>query len=91
MPLLDALIVAHGQPSAPEMAEEALAGFRQKVAKHAPEVCIGSATLAARGSLEGQLANLRPNAPVYPLFMSEGWFVKTNLANRLKTASVNST
>lgn len=88
MPMLDALIVAHGQPSAPVAAEQALARFRDQVALYMPDAQLGAATLAAAGSLEAQLNKLRPNAPVYPLFMSNGWFVKTNLAGRLGNAPV---
>lgn len=89
MPMLDALIVAHGQPSAPVEAEQALARFRDQVALHMQGAQFGAATLAATGSLETQLNKLRPNAPVYPLFMSNGWFVKTNLAGRLRNAPVD--
>ncbi len=88
MPEFDALIVSHGQPSAPDPAEAALAGFVGRVQQHCPDLRLGSATMAAPGRLEETLEQLAHNAPVYPMFMSDGWFVKTALAKRLDGAPV---
>ncbi|WP_299421537.1 CbiX/SirB N-terminal domain-containing protein [uncultured Shimia sp.] len=88
MTQFDALIVAHGQPSAPEEAEASLETFLAELESRISGISIGSATLAAPGTLEEKLAQLRPNGAIYPLFMTDGWFVKTNLAKRLGDASV---
>lgn len=83
---IDALIVSHGQPSLPDPAEAALADYVTKVQAHMPDLRLGSATLARPGSLEAQLGKMAPGAVVYPLFMSDGWFVRTCLAGRLGDA-----
>lgn len=88
MTQFDALIVAHGQPSAQEEAEASLETFLAELESKASGISIGAATLAAPGKLEEKLAQLRPNGVIYPLFMTDGWFVKTNLAKRLGTAPV---
>ncbi len=84
----DALIVAHGQPSDPKAAELALAQFSAEIESFLPGFLLGSATLAAPDALETKLGNLREGGVVYPLFMTDGWFVKTTLANRLGDAKV---
>ena len=84
----DALIVSHGQPSAPDPAETVLSTFAKRVQAERPDLHVGAATMAAPGRLEAALTHLKPGAPVYPMFMSEGWFVKTALARRL--SEVNS-
>ena len=82
-----ALIVAHGQPSAPEGAERAIAALARAVAAVLPGWRVRGATLAAPGALEAALAALgsRP-VPVYPHFMSDGWFVRTRIPQRLAAA-----
>ena len=82
-PAIDALIVAHGQPSDPEPAEAALAALTRRVQAHCPELRLGSATLANGTALEQATATLCESGAVYPLFMSNGWFVKTALRKRL--------
>ncbi|MCK0126463.1 hypothetical protein MWU76_18880 [Gelidibacter sp. F2691] len=84
----DALIISHGQPSSPEPAEAALADYVARVQTHLPGVKLGCATLAAPGRVSDVLAKTKPGAPVYPLFMSDGWFVRTCLAGRLGDAPV---
>lgn len=84
----DALIISHGQPSSPEPAEEALATYVARVQTHLPDAKLGCATLAAPGRVADVLAKTKPGAPVYPLFMSDGWFVRTCLAGRLGDAPV---
>lgn len=88
MEQFDALIISHGQPSSPEPAEEALADYVTRVQSHLPGVKLGCATLAAQGRVKDALENTKPGAPVYPLFMSDGWFVRTCLAERLGDAPV---
>ena len=83
---IDALIVSHGQPSSPDPAEAALAQYVARVQAHLPGLRLGHATLAKRGSLSAQLEKMVPGAPVYPLFMSDGWFVRTCLAGRVGDA-----
>lgn len=83
-PATDALIVAHGQPSDPVPAEEALAALADRVRQVLPGLRIASATMANPGVLERAIEALPEQAPVYPLFMAEGWFVKTALAKRLE-------
>lgn len=79
----DALIVAHGQPSDPEPAENALRGLTESVQALLPDIRLGSATMASPGSLEAALTNLRPDGVVYPLFMANGWFTRIALPKRL--------
>lgn len=88
MSQLDALIVAHGQPSAPEEAEASLGAFLADLETSLSGISVGAATLAAPGKLEEKLALLRPDGVIYPLFMTDGWFVKTTLTKRLGHASV---
>ncbi|MEX0347882.1 MAG: CbiX/SirB N-terminal domain-containing protein [Paracoccaceae bacterium] len=79
----NALIVAHGQPSDPAPASAALAAFARDVERHAPDLSLSSATLAAPGELDLVLQGLPDHAPVYPLFMARGWFVTDVLPRRL--------
>ncbi|MCB1354917.1 MAG: cobalamin biosynthesis protein CbiX [Rhodobacteraceae bacterium] len=81
-----ALIVAHGQPSAPDGAEKALAALAAQVAERLPGWRVGSATLAAPGALAAALLTFGGRALVYPLFMTNGWFVSTRLPDRLAAA-----
>lgn len=78
-----ALIVAHGQPSDPAPAEAALAAFAARVDALAGPVSVHSATLAAPGALEAQLAELPEGTVIYPLFMAKGWFVTSALPKRV--------
>lgn len=82
-PAIDALIVAHGQPSDPKPAEAALAQLTGRVQALLPELRLGSATMANGTRLEEQLATLPDDGLVYPLFMANGWFVRTALRRRL--------
>lgn len=82
-----ALIVTHGQPSAPDAPEAALAGLAARVARHLPGLRVGSATLAGDGTLGRALATLGPGpVAVYPFFMADGWFVGTHLPRRIAHA-----
>jgi sirohydrochlorin ferrochelatase len=71
-----ALIVAHGQPSAPATAEAA-------ISTHLPGWQVGSATLAAPGALARAVAHHGPSGVVFPLFMACGWFTGTHLPGQL--------
>ncbi|WP_127114345.1 sirohydrochlorin chelatase [Shimia sediminis] len=82
-PATDALIVAHGQPSDPEPAEAALAELTLRVQAYLPELRVQSATLANGDAFEHGLKTLRPDGLVYPLFMANGWFVRTELRRRI--------
>ena len=82
-----ALIVAHGQPSSPEGPEARIAAFAAEVAAGLPGWRVAGATLAAPGALARAVGTLGSEAPVvYPLFMADGWFVKSLLPKRLAEA-----
>jgi len=81
-----AIIVSHGQPSDPEVAERELGALAALVARHLPGWHVGAATLAQPGALDAALAGAGPAPVVYPLFMTEGWFTGDNLRNRLTDA-----
>ncbi len=78
-----ALIVSHGQPSDPGPAETALARLALRIARHLPGWSVQSATMAMPGRLEVQARQSPPGTHVYPLFMADGWFVRTRLRQRL--------
>jgi len=84
----EALIVAHGQPSAPVPPELWLQGFAKAVNNHLPNWTIRSATLAMPGSVERQVAEIKPCSPVYPMFMADGFFVSRMLPKRLGDAKL---
>lgn len=80
-----ALIVAHGQPSAPAAAEEDLRTLAQRVQRHLPDWQVRSATLAAPDALGAALRG-HGDPVVFPFFMADGWFIRTALPGRLKEA-----
>lgn len=80
-----AIIVAHGQPSDPVPPEVEMAELAQKVAARLPGWRIGSATLAAPESLKSAL-QATDNPVIFPLFMADGWFIRTLLPQRLAEA-----
>jgi sirohydrochlorin ferrochelatase len=81
-----AVIVAHGSPSDPPRQEAAMAGFARAVARHRPGLRVASATLADPAALPRALAAAGDGAVVYPMFMSDGWFVSDLLPKRLAKA-----
>ncbi len=81
-----ALIITHGQPSEPEVAEAALARVAAQVAAILPAWRVGSATLAAEGRLAAVVGDLGPAGLVFPMFMACGWFTGTHLPKRLAEA-----
>lgn len=82
-PARTALIAAHGQPSAPEPPEAALAELARAVSRHLPGWRVASATIASPGRLEATREALAENTLLYPLFMSPGFFVRRVLPERL--------
>ncbi|MGB7321472.1 MAG: CbiX/SirB N-terminal domain-containing protein [Albidovulum sp.] len=81
-----ALIIAHGQPSDPEPAEVDMATFTAKVAEYLPDWQIGSVTLAMPGGLKKALQTY-DKPLIFPLFMADGWFIRTLLPKRLAEAN----
>lgn len=82
-----ALIVAHGQPSDPGPAENALAELAAQVGSHLPGWQVLSATLAADGALTSALhRGGNAGGVVYPMFMADGWFTRRHLPDRLSKA-----
>jgi sirohydrochlorin ferrochelatase len=77
-----AILVAHGSPADPAPQEAAMMALAVRVAMWRPGWRIRGATLACPGSLEAAVAAM-PDAMVYPFFMAEGWFTRTNLPKRL--------
>lgn len=80
------LIVAHGQPSDPQKAEDELALLGRALGALLPERAVETATLAAPGVVAKKLAALGPGGRVYPLFMAGGWFTRVLLPKRLAEA-----
>lgn len=78
-----ALLIAHGQPSAPDPAETELARLAAKVAALLPGWRIGSATLAAPGRLTEAIKALGPRGLAFPMFMAGGWFSRVQLPAKL--------
>jgi len=80
-----ALIVAHGSPSDPDLLDETVCRLARRIAEGAPGWRIRAATLAKRGSLEAAVSAVGRGEliTVYPLFMSDGWFVSQELPRRL--------
>lgn len=81
-----AIIVSHGQPSDPLPAEAELAALTGKVASQLHGWQVTSATLANPGALENALSRVGPAPMIYPLFMTDGWFVRSALPKRIGEA-----
>lgn len=80
------LIIAHGQPSAPDVAAAELAAFAAKVARLLPERRVLSATLAEPEAVARAVAELGPGGRVFPMFMAGGWFTRVQIPARLRAA-----
>ncbi len=78
------ILVAHGQPSTPEQGEAALAEVARGVARHLPDRQVSSATLAGAQTLEAALRDAGDSALIYPMFMTQGWFLTNALSKRLE-------
>ena len=84
-----ALIVAHGAPSAPEGPEQVLHGLAAATEALLPGGwAVRGATLAAPGALAAALSDLPETKRllVYPHFMADGWFSTEELPRRLRDA-----
>lgn len=85
MPNSDTVIlVAHGQPSDPEPAEDNLAGLGRRVQAHLPELRVLTATLATKGKLEKACQSAGAGVMIYPCFMARGYFTAQVLPKRLE-------
>ena len=76
-----AILVSHGQPSAPPPAEIHLAYMAAQVSEHLPRWDVRSATLSAKGALDSAMAE---GAVIFPFFMARGYFTARVLPDRLK-------
>ncbi len=63
-----------------------MAEFARAVGRHLPDRRIASATLADAAALPRALAAAGDRARIYPMFMSDGWFVSSLLPKRLAEA-----
>ncbi|SMO95212.1 sirohydrochlorin chelatase [Paracoccus laeviglucosivorans] len=80
-----ALIVAHGQPGDPGPQQAAVETLAAAVARHLPDLQVQGATLAMPGALDvADDATL-----IYPMFMAQGWFTRSELPRRLALAGAN--
>ncbi|MDO5647753.1 sirohydrochlorin chelatase [Paracoccus sp. (in: a-proteobacteria)] len=79
-----AIIVAHGQPGDPGPQEQALQVLAAQVAACNPGCPVHGATLA----MPGALRVAEPGDLIYPMFMAEGWFTRSELPRRLEQAGV---
>lgn len=86
----NALIVAHGQPSAPDGPEAQIGALAASVAGLLPGWQVRGATLAAPGALEAALQGLA-DPVIFPLFMADGWFLRRALPDRLAAAGHSGT
>lgn len=81
-----ALIVTHGQPSAPETAGRANRTLAAKVQALLPEWQVFGPTLAEADALGKAIAQSGAGGVVYPMFMADGWFTQSHLPARLQAA-----
>lgn len=79
---MKAVIVAHGQPGDPEPQDRAIRQLARQIARHDPGCAVIGATLA----MPGALAAADDDSLIYPMFMAEGWFTRTELPRRLAEA-----
>jgi sirohydrochlorin ferrochelatase len=83
--MTEAILVAHGSPADPVPQEAAMQALAVRVAMWLPGWHLRGATMAMPGALETALDAM--TAPlIYPFFMAEGWFTRTNLPRRLAAA-----
>lgn len=83
-PVTEAAIVAHGQPGDPAPLQRDLEALAARVQPLLPGWRVHGATLADAESL----TRLRGVRLVYPLFMAEGWFTRSEMPRRLMAAGV---
>lgn len=84
-----AVIVAHGAPSDPEPLDRSIKDFSKRIAAASNGLRVVGATLAKSGSLDEALANAGADETIaiYPFFMSDGWFVSSELRRRVGEAT----
>ncbi len=80
-----ALIVAHGQPSDPKPAAEAMARLAAQVQALLPGWSVGAATLAEPGAVGRAVAG-QAGGVVFPMFMTGGWFTRVQIPAKLAEA-----
>ncbi|WP_295043622.1 cobalamin biosynthesis protein CbiX [uncultured Paracoccus sp.] len=78
-----AVIVSHGQPGDPGPQQQAIEDLAERVAACDPGCPVAGATLAMPGAL-GAVAD--DDSLIYPMFMAEGWFTRSELPRRLAQA-----
>ncbi len=81
-----ALLISHGQPSDPDGPEADLRALAAEVAGHLSGWKVAGTTLSGQGTLEAAIRTLGTDIIVYPLFMTDGWFVSDRLPARLTQA-----
>jgi sirohydrochlorin ferrochelatase len=78
-----AVIVSHGQPGDPGPQQQAIKDLAARVAACDPGCEVVGATLAMPGALA---AVADDDCLIYPMFMAEGWFTRSELPRRLAQA-----
>ncbi|SNR40740.1 sirohydrochlorin chelatase [Paracoccus sediminis] len=78
-----AVIVSHGQPGNPGPQQRAVEDLAARVAACGPGCPVAGATLAMPGALA---AVADDDSLIYPMFMAEGWFTRSELPRRLAQA-----
>lgn len=86
------LIVAHGAPSCPPSQEFWLHDLAARVSAAGARGAVGT-TLAARAPFAGAVARAAAAAAggmvrIYPMFMTDGWFTRSELPRRLAAAGL---
>jgi sirohydrochlorin ferrochelatase len=82
-----ALIVAHGQPSDPLPAAQALEALAARVEGLMPGWAVAAATLAEPGAIARGVQG-RAGGVVFPMFMTGGWFTRVQIPAKLAEAGV---
>ncbi|VDS08472.1 hypothetical protein PARHAE_01656 [Paracoccus haematequi] len=80
---MKAVIVSHGQPGDPGPQQRAVEDLAARIAACGPGCAVAGATLAMPGALA---AAADDDSLIYPMFMAEGWFTRTELPRRLAQA-----
>ncbi|MTE00432.1 cobalamin biosynthesis protein CbiX [Paracoccus sp. YIM 132242] len=78
-----AVIVSHGQPGDPGPQQQAIEDLAARIQACDPGCPVAGATLAMPGALA---AVADGDSLIYPMFMAEGWFTRTELPRRLTQA-----
>jgi sirohydrochlorin ferrochelatase len=82
-----ALIIAHGSPADPAPQERWMQALAARVRLWLPGWQVRGTTLALPGALDRAVASM-PHALIYPFFMAEGWFTRSQLPKRLRAAGM---